>query len=329
MRRTSLHMQVFLVAALGLTVASASAVCAGEPTTLKFGHIAAETHPSNLWAKKFAEVAAAKSGGRLRVQVFPANQLGKDNELMEGIRVGNVDMALNGVWIYTLVPEVQVLDYPFLYRDRSHYYKTVDGPLFKELQAKAEAKGFKLLGVSEFGVRMMTNNKRPIKTPQDLVGLKMRVPEGKVYITMMESLGATVVPINFAEVYLALRQGVVDGQENPLPTIRAQKYYEVQKHVSLTRHMYSSNYATFNLKKFNGLAPDLQRAITDAVSEATRYGRDLIEQDERDSLEFIKSRGMIVTEPDRDLFRKATDAVADKLKDQVPLEWVRRVRDTQ
>jgi len=137
------------------------------------------------------------------------------------------------------VPEIGVLDAPFIYRDNDHFYAVQDGAVGAELKSKLEAKGMKHLGWSDIGARNMTNNRRPLVKPADLVGLKMRVPDSKVYVTMMKALGATVVPVNFAELYMALQQGVADGQENPPTTIRSMNYWEVQKYLSLTEHIYS------------------------------------------------------------------------------------------
>ena len=232
------------------------------PITIKFGHSGTKVHQYHIGATKLAELVDKYSGGKMKVEVFPDAQLGGERDLAEGTRLGTVDMAVSaaGSILPLWVPEFQVVEMPFIFRDRPHTYRVLDGPVGAELNGLADKKGIKVLGYWEVGFRNMTNNKRPIVTPKDMQGLKIRVQQSKVYIEMMKSLGAIGTPIAFTELYSALQQGVVDGQENPIPTIRSMNYFEVQKYLSLTFHTYTPGAIMINPKLWNSLTAE-QKAI--------------------------------------------------------------------
>jgi tripartite ATP-independent transporter DctP family solute receptor len=297
----------------------------------RLGHGGSEIHPFHIWSVKFAEEASKLTNGKLKVEVFPNSQLGKERDMAEGLLIGTLEMCVvgTGTILPQWVPEIGVLDAPFIYRDFDHFYKVQDGAVGAELKAKLEAKGMKHLGWSDIGARHMTNNRRPITKPADLVGLKMRVPDSKVYVSMMKALGATVVPVNFAELYMALQQGVADGQENPTTTIRTMNYYEVQKYLSLTGHMYSGASGLVSTKWLAQQPQDIRAAIEKAGQMATEYTRAWTREDNQKSLDFLKDKGMLVNTVDQEPFRKATEVVYTELSSVFPPDLVRRIRETR
>jgi TRAP-type transport system periplasmic protein len=297
----------------------------------RLGHGGSETHPFHIWSVKFSEEVGKLTNGTLKVDVFPNSQLGKERDMAEGLIIGTLEMAVvgTGTVLPVWVPEIGVLDAPFIYRDYDHFYKVQDGAVGAELKAKLEAKGLKHIGWADIGTRDMTNNKRPITKPADLVGLKMRVPDSKVYVAMMKALGATVVPVSFAELYMALQQGVADGEENPPTTVRSMNYWEVQKYLSLTDHIYSGASGLVSTKWFAQQPADIRAAIEKAGQLATAYTRPWVREDNQKSMDFLKAKGMIVNTVDQEAFRKATDVVYKEMADVYPPDLVRRIRDTR
>ena len=297
----------------------------------RLGHGGSETHPFHIWSMQFAEEAGRLTTGKLKIEVFPNSQLGKERDMAEGLLIGTLEMCVvgTGTVLPQWVPEIGVLDAPFLYRDYDHFYKVQDGAVGAELTAKLEAKGMQHIGWADIGTRDMTNNKRPITKPADLVGLKMRVPDSKVYVAMMKALGATVVPVNFAELYMALQQGVADGEENPPTTVRSMNYFEVQKYLSLTEHIFSGASALVSTKWLAQQPADIRAAIQKAGQSATAYTRPWVREDNQKSLEYLKSRGMIVNTVDREPFRTATEVVYKEMSDVYPPDLVRRIRETR
>lgn len=319
---------------LGLVILVLGLACSthAAPITIKFGHSGTRVHQYHIGATKLAEAVERNSGGKMKVEVFPDAQLGGERDLAEGIRLGTVDMAVSsaGGILSLWVPEYQVVEMPFLFRDRSHAYKALDGAVGAELNALAEKKGIKVLGYWEVGFRNMTNNKRSIVTPKDMQGLKIRVQQSKVYVEMMKSLGAIGTPIAFTELYSALQQGVVDGQENPIATIRSMNYFEVQKYLSLTFHTYTPSAVMIKPKLWNSLTEEQKAILKKSVDESREFQRKTVTDKEADDLNFLKSKGMIVTEkPDLEAFRKSTTTVYEAMADVVPPALVKKITDTK
>ncbi|MCL5045454.1 MAG: DctP family TRAP transporter solute-binding subunit [Actinobacteria bacterium] len=299
--------------------------------TIKFAHAASKEHPYHVGALKFAELVSQKSNGKMKVEIFSDAQLGSEREEAEGVRMGTINMATVAAEgaIPNWVPEMQVFGLPFLFRDRSHAYSVLDGPIGAELSKKLEAQGFKNLGYWEIGIRHLTNKVRPVNKPADVKGLKIRVQESKVWIAHMKALGALPTPIPFGELYSALQQGVVDGQENPITTIQSMRFYEVQKYVALTAHTYSPAVVIVNPQFYAKLTPDQQKIIQDAVKETASYQRQYVQTKEKEGIDFLKGKGIVITEPDRAAFAEATKNVVNEIKDQVPPELVDRIRNTK
>jgi tripartite ATP-independent transporter DctP family solute receptor len=321
-----------LALSLAMAIAALGASAYAQPLTIKFGHSGTKVHQYHIGATFLADQVEQNSGGKMKIEIFPDAQLGGERDLAEGTRLGTVDMAVAaaGSVLPLWVPEFQIVEMPFLFRDREHAYKVLDGGLGNELKGLAEKKGLVVLGFWEVGFRNVTNNKKPILAPADMQGLKIRVQQSKVYIEMMKSLGAIGTPIAFTELYSALQQGVVDGQENPIATIRSMNYFEVQKNLSLTYHTYTPGAVMISPKLWASLSAEQKTILQKSVNEAAHFQRKAVADKEADDLVFLKSKGMAVVEkPDVEAFRKATQPVYAAMADVVPPAMVSKVQDVK
>ena len=286
---------------------------------IKFADTVAPDHPNHLSAVKFAELVAKKTNGKVRVDTFPAAQLGNEKELIEGTMLGSVDMFQASPGALSLFqPEFGILDCPYIFRDLDHVYKTVRGPIGTELAGKiAKSRGIKLLAIDwYYGARHLTTKDKAIYKPADLKGMLIRAPEQPVYLEAVRAMGATPTPVDFSDLYMALKQGTVDGQENPIPTIYTYKFYEAQKYIMLTGHMIRIIAVGINASWFNKLPQDVQVAIEESIAEAGAYNNDLVQKQEKDLIVNLKEQGMIVVEPDVEAFRKASESVHYKFEDK-------------
>jgi len=302
-----------------------------DPLTIKFAHSGSKTHPYSVGLEKLEPILERNSGGAIKLQVFCCAQLGSERELAEGTRLGTIHMtsvAAEGA-LPAWVPELQVFGLPFLVRDRAHAYKILDGPIGKELESKLAAQGFVTLGWWELGFRNMTSKNKPIKAPADLNGLKMRVQEAKVWLGFMRALGAIPTPIPFGELYSALQQGVVDGQENPIVTIVSMKFYEVQKQVGLTEHTYTSLPVMASKKWWDTLTAAQRQIIADSVRASVAEQRKTVSAQVDEGVAFLKGQGVTISEVDKAKFVEATKDVPKLVADQVPPDLVQRIRDTK
>jgi len=288
-----------------------SSRASAAPMTFKLGHSGSQEWQGNLWAKNFADALAQKVSD-VKVEIYPNAQLGQDPALAQAVKLGTLDITVNGPTLQQYVPSLAVMDMPFLYRTLADAHKWQDGSVGAKIKADCDNAGFHFLGWIDIGMRSVTDNRRPIETVADFKGLKIRVPPGKIFVNTFQALGASVQSINFGELYTALQQGVVDGQENPPTTIRVQKYYEVQKYLSLTRHIASFAFAVMNKNVFDKQPDNIRQAIDGAGKTATEKGRDFLVKDEDASLDFLRKQGMLVNEP-KDIagFRNATRPVID------------------
>ena len=284
-----------------------------QAVKLTLGHGAAPGNPRHEAAVKFAEVLEAKTGGRIEVQVAPSAQLGDDAAMVTALRTGALDMSANSQGaVANAVPEYAAFGMPFLFSGAAQAFKVLDGPLGKELGDKSAAKGLVVLGYWDNGIRHMTNSKRPITTVEDMKGLKMRTPPDTVLVDIMQSLGAEAQQIKFAELYVALQQGVVDGQENPLMNIHASKLYEVQKHLALTSHMFQMTPLLMSKRTWDRLSEADRQAVTEAAAQATALQRKLSQESDDKLLSELEAKGVQVTTVDKAAFEKATAAVDQK-----------------
>ncbi|MBL8351909.1 MAG: TRAP transporter substrate-binding protein [Burkholderiaceae bacterium] len=317
----------FVRAALA-AAAIAALPFAAQAQTLKLtlGHGAAIGNPRHEASVKFAEALKAKSGGRIEVQIAPSGQLGDDAAMVTALRTGALDLSANSQGaVANAVPEYAAFGMPFLFGSAAAAFKLLDGPLGKELADKSAEKGLVLLGTWDNGIRQMTNSKRPIAKVEDMKGLKMRVPPDATLVDIMKSLGAESQQIKFAELYVALQQGVVDGQENPLVNIHASKLYEVQKHLALTNHQFQMTPFLISKRSWDKLSDADRKAVTEAAAEATALQRKLSQEADDKLLADLKSKGVQVTTPDKAAFAKATADVVAKWESAAIGPYVKKV----
>jgi tripartite ATP-independent transporter DctP family solute receptor len=274
-------------------------------TEIKIGHGHSESHSFHLAMQKFGEILQQKAPGAFSVTIYPQARLGSEREMQEQLTTGTLEMTVTGV-LGIFEPKVALLELPFLFRDRDHIQKAQHSEAVRNLVASLPAKGVRLVGFVENGFRNITNNVRPISKPEDVKGLKIRTPENPAQIETFKALGAAPTPMPFSELYAALRQGVVDGQENPLQNIYDGKLYEVQKHLAITGHIYNSAYIIISEAFYQSQKPEHRKAIAEAADEAGRWQFDFIAKKDAELLESLKKAGMQVTQPDAEAFRAAT-----------------------
>lgn len=302
----------------------------GAEVRLKLGHVAQPSHPFHTGALKLAELAKQYSNGELIIDVFPASQIGNERDLIEGARLGTIDMLLTSTApVMGFEKRFGVLDMPFIFRDVQHAHKVLDGEVGKQLFAALEPKGLKGLAWFENGFRDITNSKHEIKTVEDLKGLKIRTMENPVHIAYFKKLGAVPQPMAFGELYPALEKKVVDGQENPIGAIVSGRFYEVQKYTSLTGHVYSGVPVLMSLKRFNSLSKAQQDALQRAAKEAAEFERSQLANQDKEGLELLRKSGVAITTPDRTSFAAAAESIRASFADKTDPELLRRIVDTK
>jgi tripartite ATP-independent transporter DctP family solute receptor len=296
---------------------------AGAVITMKFSHYVDESHPLHKAAMQFAERVAERTNGEVKVTVYPANTLGSPPEQCEQVHLGVLDMSLNtqGQTEYyvkaSATPQI-----PFIFDDYDHAHRTVDGPAMEWMAPKFKEAGMIVLANWEWGFRNITNNKRPINTPDDVKGLKIRVPPEFHLQALFESLGAVVTKIAWPELYMALAQDVVDGQENPLSAIYYQKFYEVQRYLALTRHTYSCSMHLISTKSWAKLNDEQKKIFKEESKRAGDFAREVLNNEEKDLIAKMKKAGLQVTEPDPAPFRVAAKPAYEKIYDRYGRENV-------
>ncbi|MEO8751952.1 MAG: TRAP transporter substrate-binding protein [Casimicrobiaceae bacterium] len=245
----------------------------------------------------FAREVEKRTNGRYKIQNFYAGALGAERESIEGVQLGTLDLTMTSTGpVPNFVPEVAILDIPFLFKDYAQARSVLDGPVGQDMLTKFPPKGIVALAWGENGFRHMTNSKRSVNSPDDLKGLKMRTMENPIHIQAYKQFGILPTPMAFTEVFTALQQGTVDGQENPLSVISAAKFDQVQKYITLTGHVYSPALILMNKAKWDALAPADKQAFAEAAKEAVKANRARIDDDERKVVAELKAHGMIVVE---------------------------------
>ena len=245
----------------------------------------------------FAKEVEARTNGRYKIQTFYAGALGAERESVEGVQLGTLDLTLTSTGpLPNFVPDVAILDIPFLFRDYAHARAVLDGPIGQDLLQKFPPKGIVALAWAENGFRHMTNSKRPVNVPDDLKGLKMRTMENPIHIQAYKQFGILPTPMAFTEVFTALQQGTVDGQENPLSVITAAKLDQVQKNLSLTGHVYSPAVILMNKGQWDKLSAADRQAFLDAAREAVKANRARIDDDEKKAVADLRAKGMAVVD---------------------------------
>ncbi|MEO8674325.1 MAG: TRAP transporter substrate-binding protein [Casimicrobiaceae bacterium] len=305
MRLPRFALPVVLVAAL----AGVPAAPAAAQETLKMNISISQNSHYGVAIDTFAKEVEKRTNGRYKVQNFYSGALGAERESIEAVQLGTLDLTMTSTGpVPNFVPEVAILDIPFLFRDYAHARSTLDGPIGQEMLGKFPAKNLVALAWGENGFRHMTNSKRSVIVPDDLKGLKMRTMENPVHIQAYKQFGIIPTPMAFTEVFTALQQGTVDGQENPLSVISAAKFDQVQKYITLTGHVYSPALILMNKAKWDKLPAADKQAFAESAKEAVKANRARIDEDERRVVGELKAHGMTVVE------------VVDKSKFQATLQ---------
>ena len=307
-----MNLKLFVVAA-----AAAFSAPSFAQLEIKFGHVG---EPGSLFAasaEEFARRANAKLGAKAKVVVYGSSQLGGDKELLQKLKLGTVDLALPSTVMSSEADLFGVFEMPYLVKDRAHMQRIEKEVFWKTLAPAAEARGLKIIAVWENGYRHITNSRRPINTPEDLKGIKLRVPEGKWRVKMFQTYGANPSPMKFSEVFTALQTGVMDGQENPFTQIYSAKFQEVQKFLSLTGHVYTPAYATAGAKRWAGLPADVRKILEDTARDTQSFVYAKAAKDDEDLLAKIKAAGVQVNTPNKNAFIAASKPVYEEFAKEV------------
>ena len=294
MKRLIIKTALAAAAIAVLGVASAQDI---KERTLKLGLQNPKGHPAVMGAEKFAEIIAAKSGGKIKVNLFPGGVLGGDAPTVVAVQGGTVEMTvLNSGILASQVKEFAIYDFPFIFANAREADAVVDGPFGKGLHAKLADKGIVGLAYWELGFRDLTNGRRPINKVEDIAGLKLRVIPNPINIDWVKALDANPTPLAFPELYAALEQRAVDGQENPVSVILANKFAEVQKYLTLTNHQYNPQSVIISKKVWDTMSPAEKQILQDAAIEAGKYERQVSREQSLSTIDQLKKAGMQVTE---------------------------------
>lgn len=287
-----------------------------EPVVLSLNHVTAVDHPHQAGALKFAELIEEKTGGAIKVDVFPASQIASGTKAIEFVQMGTLDIALESTMtLSNFVPEIGALDMPFLFESKDHAFSVVDGEVGKELEAIAEEKGFKILSWWDNGFRNVSNSVRPITKPEDLQGIKIRVPQSKIFLATFEALGAIPTPMPLSEVFTAIQLGTVDGQENPHQNFIKNKFYEVCDYYSVTQHMFTANPLIMSTEKFYSFSEEHQAALLEAAKEAAIFQREITAKQDEVDMETIRETGVNVNiVEDMSEFQAAVQPIYDQFE---------------
>ncbi|TCP96266.1 tripartite ATP-independent transporter DctP family solute receptor [Cricetibacter osteomyelitidis] len=270
---------------------------ANAEISLRFGYEAPRSDTQHEAAKKFNQLLKEKTKGEIKLSLFPDSTLGNAQTMISAVRGGTIDLEMSGSPNFTgLEPKLNVIDIPFIFKDREHVYKVLDGEIGQNLLKDLEAQGLKGLAFWDVGFREFSNSKHPVNKPEDIKGLKVRTNQNPMYIQAFSLLGSNPVPMPLAELYTALETRAVDAQEHPIGIFWSSKLYEVQKHLSLTNHGYTPLIVVMNKAKFDGLSPELQQAVLEAAKEAGRFQRDLNVKNEKEIIEKLRKAGVEVIE---------------------------------
>ncbi len=319
-----------LLAAAALAAAAVLAPAHAQ-TPMKISISIGQNSHQGIAIDTFAREVERRTNGRIKVQPFYSGALGGERESIEAVQLGTQELTFSSTGpVPNFVPAARILDIPFLFRDKAHARAVLDGPIGQEMLKEFESKGFKALGWAENGVRHMTNSKRAVNTPDDLKGLKMRTMENPVHVAAYKGFGIITTPMAFPEVFTALQQGTVDGQENPLSVIMAAKFDQVQKHLTLTGHVYSPAIWLMNKAAFDKLSPADQKIFLDAAAEGTKANRARVDEDDAKGVAELRSKGMQVIEnPDRARFQAALSPVYAEFEKQFGKANIDRIRNAR
>lgn len=292
---------------------------------LRMGHTGAPNHHYQQISTEFADAVAARTNNQLTIAVFPSDQLGNQMESTEGVMIGTQDMVLTSDTVLSnWIPDMGILNLPFLVQSGEAYLKLVNGPVGDQLAKQVEDHGAVILGWWDNGLRHITNSKRPINTPDDLAGLSIRVPEGEIFVDTFKALGAGPTVMSFGELYSALQLGTVDGQENPVAHIVTQNFFEVQKYVSRTGHIHMGSPLIINKDLFESLPEDQQKVLLEEGRKFSTRHVKLVEQLEAEQWAEVERHGMKINDVDAAPFREKVQPVYDKAAKKLNADLIKQ-----
>lgn len=297
-----------------------AAICFGcaetkDVNVIKLAHGLDVNHPVHKGMVYMAEQLNEDSKGAMEIQIYPNSQLGSERECLELLQIGSIGMTkVSGAVLEAFDPDMRIFGIPYIFQDREHFYRTIDGPIGDELLLAVEA--FWLRGLTYFdaGARSFYTRNKPINTPADLYGLKIRVQESNTAMQMVASLGGTGSPLAWGELYTALQQGVVDGAENNTPSLLTSRHYEVCQYYSLNEHTYVPDLLMISKMVWDNLTGQEQEWLQNAADKASIYQRKLWQQAEIDDLKKIEDSGVTIIRPDKSLFAKAVEPMYEEYK---------------
>lgn len=324
-----------VTAVLGLTLGVTSSVFADEfsdmdPVTLRLAHVVNEQDGFHIAAVKFQELVSERTEGAVTIELYPNASLGDERTLLEGMQIGTVDMGVitNGP-VANFVEEMAVFELPFLFSSPEEAYAVLDGPIGQELLGKLSEVNLKGLAYAERGFRNLTNSERPVRHPDDIDGLRVRVMENPVYVDTFRELGANAVPMAWTEALTAMQQGTIDGQENPVNVVHSFKLNETQNYMTMSRHTYAPAIFVMGMPVWNRLPEAAQGVIEQAAQEAAEHERRVNAEMESKQLAELRASGMeIVEDPEVDAFQAAVAPVYEKYGNQFG-EYLDRIRESQ
>lgn len=313
-------------AALTLSLVSASAA---ETIQLKLGHTGAPTHHYQTISQLFADKVKERTNGAIEIQVFPADQLGKQLEAVEGTMLGTQDIFLvSDTVLSNWVPDMGILNLPFLFSSLDDVHKVLEGPVGDKLEAKMDGSGAVVIGWWMGGLRNVTNNEKPITKPEDLQGVKIRVPEGEVFVETFKAMGANPVVISFGELYSALQLGTADAQENPPAHILTKKFYEVQDYTSKTAHIYLGSPLIMNEAKLQAIPEDHRKVLLDTAQEMAGVHLKMVNDLEAEQWAELERLGNKINEVDTAPFKVALQPVIDQFKQKLDADIIEEIQAT-
>lgn len=304
------------LATVTLTLAATLSLAAhAQSVTIRWGDVVPASHPSVQMIERIAADVKAKSGGRIVIQAFPAGQLGGSRDMIDAVANGAQQIVTEGAANFgAWVPSISVVEAPYVWRDAAHLQKAMSGPVGQKFnETLVKARGMRILGTTYYGTRHITTTSKEVRSPADLAGFKLRVPENDVFKAMAEAWGAKPTPMNFGELYLALKQNVVDGQENPLPTIKSGKFDEVQKYLVLSGHIITPRLVVVNEAFWQGLSAADRALLADAIRAGIAWQDEELAKQEKALVDTFRQAGMTVITPDANAFRAPVLARVPKM----------------
>ncbi len=296
---------------------------------LKLGHGLDTTHPVHKAMVFMAEKVREKSGGRMRVEIFPSEQLGNEKECIEALQLGYLAMTkTSSAPMEGFVPQMRVFGIPYLFRDAAHFWKVCNGPIGKKLLLSGESKRLRGLCYYDAGARSFYAA-RAINKPSDLAGMKIRVQSSIMSMKMVQAMGGSPTPIPWGELYTALDQGVVDGAENNTPSLRTSRHYEVCKYYSLDEHTRLPDILIISARVWNRLSPEQQRVLQEAVDESVEYQRKIWSEAEEADLKIVQTAGAQIVQPDKALFRDSVQSVWKEFEGTEIGDLIRQIQEVQ